>query len=55
MYRVIKTDGTELGITDSVNYIKIGASGNFASATEADAVGIAFNSEPYNLVGHNDI
>lgn len=55
MYRVIKTDGTELGITDSVNYIKIGASGNFASATEADAVGIAFNSEPYNLVGHDDI
>lgn len=55
MYRVIKTDGTELGITDSVNYIKIGASGNFSSATEAEAVGIAFNSEPYNLVGHDDI
>lgn len=55
MYRIIKVDGTELGVTDSVNYIKIGTSGNFASATEIDAIGIAFNSEPYNLIGHNDI
>ena len=55
MYRIIKIDGTELGITDSVNYIKIGASGDFANATETDAIGVAFNSEPYNLLGHDDI
>lgn len=55
MYRIIKIDGTELGITDSVNYIKIGSSGCFTTATEKDAIGVAFNSVPYNLVGHNMI
>lgn len=55
MFRVIKIDGTELGITDSVNYIKIGASGCFAPANKKDAIGVAFQSTPYNLVGHEDI
>ena len=43
MYRIIKIDGTELGITDSVNYIRY------------DAIGVAFKSVAYNLVGHEDI
>ena len=55
MFRIIKIDGTELGITDSVNYIKIGEIGDYATASEQDAIGIAFNSEPYNLLGHEDI
>lgn len=55
MYRIIKVDGTELGITDSVSYIKIGSSGSFTNATEEDAIGVAFNSKPYNLIGHDDI
>jgi len=55
MYRIIKIDGTELGVTDSVNYIRIGASGSFTTATVKDAVGVAFNSIPYNLIGHNEI
>ena len=55
MFRIIKIDGTGLGITDSVNYIKIGESGDYATASEQDAIGIAFNSEPYNLLGHEDI
>ena len=55
MFRIIKIDGTELGVTDSVNYIKIGESGDYATASEQDAIGIAFNSEPYNLLGHEDI
>lgn len=55
MFRIIKTDGTELGITDSVNYIKIGASGCFAPTTKEDAIGVAFQSTPYNLVGHEEI
>ena len=55
MYRIVKIDGTELGITDFVNYIKIGASGDLANATEEDAIGVAFNGEPFNLIGHEDI
>ena len=55
MYRIIKIDGTELGVTDSVNYIKISENGCFTNAAAEDAVGVAFNSVAYNLVGHNEI
>lgn len=55
MYRIIKIDGTELGITDSVNYIKISSNGCYTTATVEDAVGIAFDSIAYNLAGHNEI
>lgn len=55
MYRIIKIDGTELCVTDSVNYIKISENGCFTNATAEDAVGVAFNSVAYNLVGHNEI
>lgn len=55
MYRIIKIDGTELGVTDSVNYIKISENGCFTNATAEDAVGVAFNSVAYNLVGYNEI
>ena len=55
MYRIIKIDGTEFGVTDSVNYIKISENGCFTNATAEDAVGVAFNSVAYNLVGHNEI
>jgi len=55
MYRIIKIDGTELGITDSVNYIKIGSSGSFTPAAKNEAIGVAFNSVAYNLVGHTEI
>lgn len=56
MYRIIKVaDGAEVGITEAVNYIKIGSSGSLTTATKNDAVGIAFDSTPYNLVGHDEI
>ncbi len=55
MYRIIKVDGTELGITDSVIYIRIGSSGNFTPCSAEDAIGVAFGSVPYNLVGHSEI
>ena len=55
MYRVIKIDGTELGIVDSVTYIKFGSSGDYTVATEQDAIGVAFDSTPYNLIGHDEI
>lgn len=55
MYRIIKIDGTELGITDSVNYIKICESGSFTTATEQNAIGVAFQNIAYNLLGHDEI
>lgn len=55
MFRIIKIDGTELGITDAVNYIKIGVNGCFVSATIEDAIGIAFNGVVYNLAGYVEI
>ena len=55
MYRIIKSDGSELGVTDTVIYIKIGNSGCYAYASQKDAIGVAFNGVPYNLIGHQDI
>lgn len=55
MYRIIKLDGTELGMTDSVLYIKVSNSGSFTPCPVDEAIGVAFNSEPYNLIGHNEI
>ena len=55
MFRIIKTNGTELGITESVHYIKIHANGCFTTATKADAIGVAFRSVAYNLIGHEEI
>ena len=49
MYRIITTDGTELGITDTVNYIRYGNSGCFVLCQEEDAIGVAFDGVPYNL------
>lgn len=55
MFRVIKVDGTELGVTDEVTYIKVGASGSYIDVPADEATGVAFKSEPYNLLGHNEI
>lgn len=56
MYRIISANsGEEIGVVDTVNYIKIGQSGDFAPTTEDDAIGVAINSVPYNLLGHNEI
>lgn len=55
MYRIITTDGTELGITDTVNYIRYGNSGCFVLCQEEDAIGVAFDGAPYNLIGNNEI
>ena len=49
MYRIIKIDGTELGITDSVNYIRYGDNGCFTPATREDAIGVAFKSVAYSV------
>lgn len=55
MYRIIKTDGVELGMTDSVMYIRIGGSGCFTPCSADEAIGVAFQSVPYNLLGHEEI
>lgn len=56
MYRITNINtGANLGAVDKVTYIKIGESGDFTTATESDAIGVALNSVPYNLVGHNEI
>lgn len=55
MYRIIKIDGTELGLVDTVTYIKRGSSGDYTIASEQDAIGVSYNSTPYNLVGHDEI
>lgn len=55
MYKIITSDGTELGITDSVLFIKISPEGTYIEASEEEAVGIAFKGEAYNLPGHSEI
>lgn len=55
MYRICKTDGTELGVAEAVTYIKIGASGDYACAAAEDASGVAFDGVAYSLVGHDEI
>lgn len=51
MYKIIKKDGTLLGITDKVNYIKphLTEENIFIPATKEDAKGIAFKNIQYNL------
>lgn len=55
MDRIIRIDGTELGLTDEARYIKFGNCGQFVQTTRADAIGVAFKNNVYNLLGHNDI
>lgn len=56
MYRIINVNtGDEIGVMDAVNYIKVGQSGDFSPAMEEDAIGVAVDSIPYNLFGHDEI
>lgn len=55
MYRIIRINGTELGITDCINYIKVQPNGCFTITTKEDATGIAYRGVAYNLVGYNNI
>lgn len=55
MDRIIRIDGTELGLTDEARYIKFGNCGQFVQTTRADAIGVAFKNSVYNLLGHSDI
>lgn len=56
MYRIINIDtGVNLGVDDKVIYIKFGESGDFTPTTENEAIGVALNGVPYNLIGHSEI
>ena len=56
MYRIIKvSDGTEIGVTDTIEFIRYGNSGCFDPADQKHAIGVAVNSVPYNLVGRDEI
>lgn len=37
MYRIIKTDGTVLGTTERIQFIKVSSSGSYIEATPEDA------------------
>lgn len=55
MNRITTIDGLEIGIVESVDYIKISKSNCFIPAEQEDAIGVAFNGVPYNLFGSNEI
>lgn len=56
MYKIIMMDGTEMAVVDRVTWIKIGRSGSYAIAkNRGEAIGIAYKSVPYNLLGFDRI
>ena len=55
MFRIITTNGVELGFTETVRYIKRNPNQCFVACDKKDAIGVAYNSTPYNLLGHNEI
>lgn len=55
MYHVIKMDSTDLGMTDSINYIRISENGCFIPTDQDHAIGVAVDGVAYNLIGHNEI
>lgn len=55
MYRIFKEDGTEIGVADELNYIKVSSNGTFILCEEDEAVGIAFNGTPYSFMGTEGI
>ena len=56
MYRIVKvSDGKELGMVETVTYVKIGSSGDFAIAKKENATGVVFDGTAYSLIGHDEI
>lgn len=53
MYKLINFDtGEEIGITDSLNYIRLGKNGCYVMCKAGETPqGVAYNSTPYNLFG----
>ncbi len=56
MYRIVKvSDGKELGMVETVTYVKIGSGGDFAIAKKENATGVVFDGTTYGLIGHGEI
>lgn len=55
MNRIIRIDGTELGLVDEARYIKRSSYGAFVEAERKDAIGVAVKGVVYNLLGHDEI
>lgn len=56
MYRIIKIDGTELGLTDEVEYIRVNDNtGNFIPCKIEEATGVAFNGVAYGMIGRSGV
>ena len=56
MFRILKLDGTEVGVTESVNYIKYHERNQcYVSATTETAEGVAFNCVAYQLQGKPEL
>lgn len=55
MYILVTTKGVELGVTEEVRYIKRSDNGSFVRTDKEDAIGVAYDSQPYNLLGHEEI
>ena len=56
MFRILKLDGTEVGITERVNYIKYHERNQcYVSTTSETAQGVAFNCVPYQLQGKPEL
>lgn len=55
MYRIITTEGTELGLADSVLFIKKSTDGTLIEVSREDAIGLAYKGTAYNLPGHTEI
>lgn len=53
MYKIITTDGTEVGYTDTLHYITVSDSGCFIEATKDNAKGIAYKGVAYSLLGED--
>lgn len=51
MYKIIKTNGDVVTVTEKLNFIKQGSNGIYYSSDEKDAQGIATNNKVYNLLG----
>ena len=56
MFKIVTKEGVELGYTEKVRYIKLNKhTGCFNACTKEEAIGVALNSNPYNLFGHEEI
>ena len=56
IYRIVTTDGVEIGFAENINYIMINSRNKcFNACKKEKAIGIAYKGIPYNLIGHSDI